>query len=341
LKATDAEQLTNVSGGKSAAARPMIGVYDFSYGPYALGDALTWTMNLNILAVEEGCDAVDQYLVIDPARPGNCLQTFVNPHNYVSIIDNLFPAFLCSPMLRSLKLIRHVPTFALFLLNETVRRRPMWPSFFSQLNRKLDFISHRRINAFYRKHATLPWLTAPRGYGVWTDAFWRDHCQGRFVVAVNVRQGGMSMTPANLYRDSPLPEWQAFIRRAVQRHPETLFLILGGYTEWDRETFRLPNVLIPRAMGLGLGHELALLHRADLFMGSSSGFAAMATFCNKPYLITNIQHLFSGYIEVPVGTRRYPFGGDAQILYWEKENQDVLLVFFEELCARLQAGRQS
>ena len=34
------------------ARKPMIGIYDFSYGPYALGDALTWTMNLNIGAAE-------------------------------------------------------------------------------------------------------------------------------------------------------------------------------------------------------------------------------------------------------------------------------------------------
>lgn len=323
------------------ARKPMIGIYDFSYGPYALGDALTWTMNLNIGAAEAGCDAVDQYLVIDPSKPGSRHQPFVTQHNYVSVIDNLFPAFLCSPMLRSLKLFRHLPGFNLFLLREAVRRRPMWPPFFSHLNKKLDFISHRRINAFYHQHGTLPWLSAPRGYGAWADEFRRTHCGGRFVVAVNIRQGALSLTPANLFRDSPLPEWYAFIRRVAARHSDVLFLILGGYTEWDHEMYRLPNVLIPRAMGFGLGHELALLHRADLFMGSSSGFATMATFCNRPYLITNIQDLFSQYIDVPVGGRRYPFGNENQILYWEKENQDVLLDFFEELHTRVRGKSAS
>ncbi len=47
----------------------MIGIYDFSYGPYALGDALTWTMNVNVRAAEAGADAVDEYLVMDPAGP--------------------------------------------------------------------------------------------------------------------------------------------------------------------------------------------------------------------------------------------------------------------------------
>jgi hypothetical protein len=320
---------------RAQSSLAMIGIYDFSYGPYALGDALTWTMNLNVGAAAAGCDAVDQYLVIDPWRPASHYQPFVTSHNYVSIIDNLFPAFLCSPMLRSLKLIRDPPTFNLFLLREVMRRRPMWPSFFSHLHRKLDFISHRRINAFYRKHGYLPWLTAPRGYAAWAAAFYQAHCSGRFVVAVNIRQGASSLTPANLSRDSPLPEWCAFIRNVAARHPDVLFLVVGGYTEWDREVSRLPNVLIPRAMGFGLGHELALLHRADLFMGSCSGFATMATFCNKPYLVTNIQHLFSPYIDVPVGGRHYPFGNENQVLYWERETRDVLLDVFEELHPRL------
>jgi hypothetical protein len=90
-------------------------------------------------------------------------------------------------------------------------------------------------------------------------------------------------------------------------------------------------------MGFGLGHELALLHRADLFMGSSSGFAAMATFCNKPYLITSIQRLFSSYIDVPVGARHYPFGNRDQILHWETETQDTLLEFYEKLRDRVRA----
>ena len=153
------------------AGKPMIGIYDFSYGPYALGDALTWTMNLNVGAAAAGCDAIDQYLVIDRSRPGNRHQLFITQYNYVRIIDNLFPAFLCSPMLRSLKLFHNPPGLNLFLLREVMRRRPMWPSFYSHLNKKLDFNSHRRINAFYRERGYLPWLSAPRGAWrrVWTS----------------------------------------------------------------------------------------------------------------------------------------------------------------------------
>jgi hypothetical protein len=309
----------------------MVGIYDFSYAPYALGDALTWTMNVNIGAADAGVETVDQYLVIDPSRPASRYQPFIDEHNYVSVIDRLFPAFLCSPWLRSLKLIRDTRTFNLFLLRDVMRRRPMWPSLWSHLRRRLDFISHRRINRFYDRNGTLPWLAAPRGYGEWADDFRRTHCQGRFVVALHVRQGAWSLAPAALHRDSPWPEWQAFIEEIGRRHPDVVFLMLGGYAECDREAYRLPNVLIPRTMGFGLGHELALVDHADLFMGSSSGFATMATFCNIPYAITNIEHRFAPYAGVPTGARHYPFGGEHQILSWETETRKLLLDLFEQV----------
>ncbi len=314
--------------------RRLLGIYDYSYAPYALGDTLTWTMNLNVLASEAGADAVDEYLVIDPGKPSSRYQPFINSHNYVTVLDNLFPAFLCTPLLRSFKVIRHSGTFHLFLLREALRRRPMWPSFLSHLNQKLDFISHRRIDVFFARHGTLPWLTAPRGYGAWADGFRRAH-PGRFVVAVNIRQSALSATPANLYRDSPVPEWHAFMREAARRHPETLFVLLGGYTEWGRSFYRLPNVVIPRAKGYGLGHELALVHRADLFMGTSSGFAVMATFSNIPYVITKIERLFAQYADVAAGDRHFRFGNENQMLYWETETRELLLDSFEEVHERV------
>jgi hypothetical protein len=211
----------------------------------------------------------------------------------------------------------------------------MWPSLLRHLVRRLDFISHRRINAHHRERGSLPWLTAPRGFATWAREFRRWHCAGRFVVAVNIRQGALGHAPANLFRDSPLSEWCAFLRQAEVRFPDVVFLVLGAYQELSRELWRLPNVLAPRAMGLGLGHELALVHEADLFMGSSSGFAAMATFCNKPYAITNVQHQWSRHIGVPVGGRHFPFGGANQVLSWERESASRLLGLLEELRALL------
>lgn len=317
-------------GGSGSGGRFALGLYDFSYGPYALGDALTWSMNLACLAADRGCAGVDQILFIDPKRPASRYQPFITGLTAPAAIDALLPAFLCTPGLRSLKVLRDAPSFHAFLWRQGLRR-PMWPSLWQHLNRKLDQVSHFRINAFWRRHGFLPKLGAPRGHDGPAADYLARHAAGRLVVAVNLRQSARAPLPANLFRDSPAAEWQAFFEVMARRHRDVLFLLLGGYGEWDRMLLRLPNLLVPRQDGLGLGEELALVARADLFMGTSSGFAAMATFADRPYLITKVEHLFARYVEVPVGAPHYPFGKPYQRLLWEEEDRDRLLAEFEAL----------
>jgi hypothetical protein len=51
---------------RARSGLPMIGIYDFSYGPYALGDALTWTMNVNVRAAEVPGQPSPEQLAADP-----------------------------------------------------------------------------------------------------------------------------------------------------------------------------------------------------------------------------------------------------------------------------------
>jgi hypothetical protein len=61
------------------------------------------------------------------------------------MIDKLFPDFLCSQRPNSQRYIHYAPTFSQIYLRGAVRRRlTLWPFFLSHLNKKLDFISHRR-----------------------------------------------------------------------------------------------------------------------------------------------------------------------------------------------------
>ena len=98
----------------------------------------------------------------------------------------------------------------------------------------------------------------------------------------------------------------------------------------------LENVVIPRNRGLGLADELELLHHADMFMGSSSGFSAVATFSDVPYVIVNVEHDFSRYCEVSIGEPRYPFALDNQTIYWEQETATDLADYFDRAYRKLQ-----
>src|SRR3954451_14708614 len=90
---------------KSAA---LLGIFDFSYQHYALGDLLTSQVNLAIMATERGLRNVDVIVMVNPIRPGARQQTFVTPANYIAHLDNIMPVFACNPLLRSLQLMRDV-----------------------------------------------------------------------------------------------------------------------------------------------------------------------------------------------------------------------------------------
>jgi ABC-type sugar transport system ATPase subunit len=85
-----------------------LGVFDFSYQHYALGDLLTNHVNLAIMAIEQGLRQIDIMVMVNPNRPSARQQTFITRANYVAHLDNIMPAFACSPLLRSLQLIRDV-----------------------------------------------------------------------------------------------------------------------------------------------------------------------------------------------------------------------------------------
>ena len=315
---------------RSADPKRFAGVIDFSYQHYALGDALTTQMNLACLAREAGCDAIDLYLVVDPVYCAAPTQGFINIDNYPVHLENLFPAFLCLPDVKAIRLVRDAQAAGLIWMSLVASRTPKWPSLRDHLHRRMTYpMGHEVINRYYAREGHIPHLCAPRGYARWAQSFLEKHWRDRFIVCINPRQSRLSTVPATTYRDSPLEEWHAFIDKVGERYPDVHFLMLGGFLEWDSTLARRPNVSIPRSMGLTLAHELALLHRSDLFMGTSSGFATMATFIEVPYVITNIEHYFAGYAGVEVNAPHYPFGTEHQHLVWQKEEATLLMSYFE------------
>jgi hypothetical protein len=304
-------------------------IIDFSHHHYSLGDALTSQVTAACMAEERGCNAVDVLLLLNPERPSARWQAFITPGNYPAHLENLLPAYLCLPQLGTLSLIRDETR-----AGQTLWRAPRWPSRTDHLRQHIEWpLNHDAVNAFHRKFGRIPRLAAPKGYDEWAQRFLAGHLAGKFVVALNPRQGRLGSIPAMIYRDSPLDEWHRFIDMVGAAHPQVHFLMLGGYHEWHRTLLARDNVTIPRSLGLSLAHELALLAHADLFIGTSSGFATMATFAGVPYLITNIQPLFAPYVGLEPGDRHYPFASEDQVLSWRTEDAESLLAHLEAVYA--------
>jgi hypothetical protein len=310
----------------------LAGVFDFSYQHFALGDVLTSQVIQSCQAIERGCKAIDCYVFLDPQRPAAPVQRYITPENYWTHLDNLFPALLCAPMLASVRVLRDRLSVGFTLAALAASRVPTWPSLRDQLRRRMPYpLGHEAINRFHARHGYILTLSSPRGYAGWARRFVARHLGDRFLVAVNLRQSRLTSRPATMYRDAPLAEWYEFFRAVSRGYPNVRFLVLGGFGEWEHGLLHHDNVLVPRAMGLTLAHELALLHDSRLFMGSSSGFATMATFGDRPYVITGLERYFAGHAGMEPEAERYPFAAPDQYLVWRREDAALLLEYFERL----------
>jgi hypothetical protein len=319
-----------------ADASSLLAIIDFSYQHYALGDLLTTQVELATIAIELKLDQIDVLAMTNPRLPSAHFQQFITSDNYVSYLDGIVPAVSCNPMLRTLQIIRDVATFNHAILSRRASGAPMWPDLRTHLKMRQDYpIGHRHLNAFYARHGYLPQLRAPRDYEAWARRFHQSELGGRPLAIVNPRQSSLTSNPAATYRDAPLESWHSFIDVVAGRQPEVLFVMVGGYQEWEHRLLQRANVFVPRAFGLSLAHELALMKIARLFMGSSSGFATFATFTDIAYGIVDCEHRFAAPAGITPGDRHYPFARANQILVWHRETTEVLLALFAELYANL------
>jgi hypothetical protein len=340
-------------------------VYDFELFPYALGDVLTWNVLTAIRAEELGRERVDAYICMDERHPASIFQgDFVTPENSGLLFSELFGAFGTHPRLGNLFLYRRreellerlreasagddANTQALTEYEEVLAHRAREPSMLQHLAASfsgrsgepsevmahfMKYIhSHERINAFAARHARIPLLRPSMGCEPDVEALLANRFAGRRIVIVHMRLRRLDAGygAASTYaRDSDFLEWYEFLKAAGERHPDVQFVTVGRIQEKPLELLRLPNVASLRAFGLGLGHELSLILRSDLFIGTSSGFAAMVNFSEVPYFITKMTPQSCNAYAIEPGSERLPFATDRQYLVYEPETRELLMNLLE------------
>lgn len=317
-------------------------IYDFALFPYALGDALTWNIQTTLRAMELGCDQVDVYLCIDRNTPAFLYQAdLIHEGNYQLFFQELLPAFQTHPLIRHLKIYGDRTS----LLMDLVDIRKENPQIENDIREyegavqpqvsehdraeyfKKFIYSHRKLNEWSAGGRAMPLLSIPSGYSGEIQHLLGKTWAAKRVVAVHfrLRRLDLGMGGEHTYnRDASFSEWYTFLQQAAVSHPEVQFVVLGRLQEKPLSILRMPNVASLRPLGMSLGHELALVALADLFLGSSSGFAAMANFTEVPYFITKMGKSPCEAYEIPIGTRRLPFARAHQHLVYEEESAELL-----------------
>ncbi len=318
-------------------------IYDFDLMPYALGDVLTWNVQTAIRCEEAEREAVDVHICLDQRHPSSIYQSdTVNADNCWMFFNELFGAFGTHPRLGNIVIHRRredalqrlraeaaadpVNAEALADYEHALSNRHDQDTLIAYFTKYIYY--HKGINAFAARHGRIPLLQPSLGCGPDIAGLLANHLADKRIVLVHIRQRRLDAGYGGTHthaRDSDFLEWYDFLRKAEMRFPDVLFVVLGRLQEKPLELLRLPNVMSLRTLGLGLGHELTLMLRGDLFIGTSSGFAALANFSKLPYFITKMGRESCNAYEIEFGADRLPFATERQRLIYEPETSELLL----------------
>jgi hypothetical protein len=332
-------------------------VYDFGLFPYALGDVLTWNVQTAIRCEELGRERVDAYICVDERQPPNLFQRdLITADNCELFFNEVFGAFGTHPKPGNIFVYRHRDEM-LERLRETctddsansedlaeygraladyqralaIRENGKsvlvgWPTLMIEYFTK-SIHSHERINAYAAAQGRIPLSRPSMGCEPDVTGLLAKRFAGNRIVAIQMRLRRLDTgygAEHTHWRDSDFLEWYEFLKDAGKTHPDVQFVVMGRLQEKPLELLRLPNVLSLRTLGLGLGHELSLLLRSDLFIGTSSGFAALANFSEVPYFVTRMNDTACKAYRIEPGTKRLPFATDRQFLVYEPETRELL-----------------
>ena len=338
-------------------------VYDFGLFPYALGNVLTWNVQTAIRCEELGRERVDIYICVDERQPPNLFQReLVTAHNCNLLFNEVFGAFGTHPRPGNVFLFRRRDDM-LERLGEVCRDDAASSEDLVEYQRALadheralaihgndrsvpavgppalveeyfntNMSSHERINAFAAKNGRIPLLRPSLGCEPDVAGLLSTRFAGHRIVAIHMRLRRLDAGYGGedtYERDSDFLEWYEFLKEAGHTHPDVRFVVMGRLQEKPIELLRLPNVISLRALGLGLGHDLSLLLKSDLFIGTVSGFAMQAFFSEVPYFITKVNPEASSPWGIAPGSRRIPFASERQVLVYEPETRDLLIELLE------------
>jgi len=192
--------------------------------------------------------------------------------------------------------------------------------------------SHKAINEFAAKHGGIPFIQPALGCAPDVDELITRRFHGKKLVSFHLRLRRLDAGYGGAHsytRDSDFLEWYDFLSEAGRRYPEVAFIALGRIQEKPLELLDLPNVTSLRVFGMGLGHELTLMLKSALFIGTSSGFAALANFSALPYAITKMNPGSCLAYAIPEGEERLPFAQENQKLIYAPETTQLLMDLLE------------
>lgn len=315
----------------------LIAVWDFASRPYSLGDILNFCIEVSMQVKRLGKEGADIYVIADPVIPAAGSQRgYIVRENYHQYLLDILDAFFFCPDQRSIHFLSNRAELDAMLITATqanVITYPRFDVYAEELNgrKSQHFSNFALINDFKEEFNYFPKLKAPSGVSVLSNNLMFGFKPETVFVAVHLRQRrneAGTLSGGKVGRDAHFDHWIEFFKHTFEHHPNVCFVICGRPAEFSRKLYQLPNVLILKAYGMNLQHELAMILEADLFMGSNSGPATVAIFSDTPYYIFQTkgnEAETAKQCEIDINAKHLKFAASDQYMVWGDTSTDKLI----------------
>jgi len=316
------------------AERRLLGIYDFTYQPFSVGDILMFHEGCLVMREKHNIDKVDVAVVFNPVQPVSSDPAFatINQENFAFHLSSLLPVVQINQHLGSVLIFNshlHLQQF----IADNADRYFIWPTAWKYAAHEYLYytVFDELLYNHYEEKGTIPKLNPGPLLVNEAYSFCRAHVSSDIPVTVQIRNNKFFHHGRNL----DVEVWLDFFLHCEQRYP-VKFIIIGARNEIDARFQKCSNVVVAKDHFTTVEQDLALIHVAAIHMGADSGPAVMALFGEKPYLIVNTivgPHYFSrkAMIRQEANFLQFWFAGPFQRYVKGRETVDLLITEFAKM----------
>jgi hypothetical protein len=316
------------------AERRLLGIYDFTYQPFSVGDILMFHEGCLVMREKHNIDKVDVAFVFNPVHPVSSDPAFatINQENFALHLSSLLPVVQINQHLGSVLIFNshlHLQQF----IADNADRYFVWPTAWKYATREYLYytVFDELLYNYYEEKGTIPKLNPSPILVNGAYSFCREHVSPYIPVTVQIRNNKFFTQGRNL----DVGVWLDFFHHCEQRYP-VKFVIIGARNEIDARLQKCSNVVVAKDHFTTVEQDLALIHAAAIHMGADSGPAVMALLGEKPYLIVNTivgQHYFSrkDMVRQEDNFLQFWFAGPFQRYVKGRETVDLLITEFAKM----------
>lgn len=304
----------------------IVGIYDFSKQPYALGDIILFLQNIKCLQMLKNINKIRIIIKINSDNPSNLnQQKIINNSNFKTFLFKICRTF-CLIDTNEIYFINDSKVFNYQIFRNYFEGNYIYPGVYDYFTDNIDISTHRIVNKTFNQKKKIPLFN--------TSIIMKNKLnkikKKKISITVSIRNQKKT-NQVDTKRDAKYENWIEFFKISKHKFPNIIFLILGDYDEFDYQLLKIPNVYLTRFRGHDLFDDLGFILSSDFFIGSSSGFANLAIFSNVNYSIMSVkkEHESDGLIKY--GSRKYIFANDRQNLIWSDESTNTLIKQIEHL----------